>query len=286
MISRETVVLPQRPRISMRSTARFFHLVDAIARAHEPSATQLAALERSYTSTGEFLAACPEFRGILTEIHAHGSRQLGTIVRPRDGSREGFDIDLIARLLPDARRKYEGEKGPALLLDHLHAALSRYADTHGLLLHRWERCATLEYAEGMRADIAPVIDAPLLASQFGETHGLIPDQRTSASSTPQIHAGTPSILTSRLQSLQTLVRHCGSQRQWDVQRSIAGCNSVAQCRGDIFDRSSCVALFNSLKLHRNIAFGAAQVGEDMAPSSVFLTTLAAMACYTVEAPPL
>ena len=42
---REPVTLPQRPRISMRSSARFFHLVDVIARASEPTATQLMALE-------------------------------------------------------------------------------------------------------------------------------------------------------------------------------------------------------------------------------------------------
>ncbi len=173
---REPVPLPQRPRISTRSSARFFHLVDAIARAHEPTPTQLTALERSYNSTGEFLSACPEFRGDLIQIHAHGSRQLGTIVRPREDSREGFDIDLIARLTPEARRKYEGERGPILLLDRLHGALSRYAEAHGLQLHRWERCATLEYSDGMFADIAPVIDAPLLAAPFGDTHFLIPDR--------------------------------------------------------------------------------------------------------------
>jgi hypothetical protein len=129
-VIREPVTLPQRPRISMRSSARFFHLVDAIARASEPTATQLMALERSYNSTGEFLSACPELQGDLIQIHAHGSRQLGTIVRPRDGSREGFDIDLIARLASGARHKYDGEHGPALLLDRLHRVLSRYADAH------------------------------------------------------------------------------------------------------------------------------------------------------------
>jgi len=175
-VIREPVTLPQRPRISMRASARFFHLVDVIARANEPTATQLSALERSYNSTGEFLSACPEFQGDLIQIHAHGSRQLGTVVRPRNGSREGFDIDLIARLASGARHKYDGEHGPALLLDRLHRALSRYADAHGLQLRRWERCATLEYAEGMCADIAPVIDSPLLAAPFGETHGLIPDR--------------------------------------------------------------------------------------------------------------
>lgn len=51
---------------------------------------------------------------------------------------------------------------------------------------------------------------------------------------------------------------------------------------EVFDRLLC-RLVQLLKLHRNIAFGVAQDGQDLAPSSVFLTTLAATA-YAVEAP--
>lgn len=274
---REPVTLPQRPRISMRSSARFFHLVDVIARANEPTATQLAALERSYNSTGEFLSACPEFQGDLIQIHAHGSRQLGTIVRPRDGSREGFDIDLIARLVPEARHKYDGEHGPALLLDRLHRALSRYADAHGLRLLRWERCATLEYAEGMCADIAPVIDSPLLAAPFGETHGLIPDRelRFFDSTNPRGYAKhfdhaaaiSPNFTAALTLSMDSAVR--------------ADVTPLPDAQ-EVFDRLLC-RLVQLLKLHRNVAFGNAQGNQDVAPSSVFLTTLVAMA-YAVEAP--
>lgn len=274
---REPVPLPQRPRISMRSSARFFHLVDVIARAHEPTPTQLMALERSYNSTGEFLSKCPEFQDSLVQIHAHGSRQLGTIVRPRDGSREGFDIDLIARLASGARRQYEGEHGPTLLLDRLHRALSRYADAHGLRLRRWERCATLEYAEGMCADIAPIIDYPLLTAPFGETHGLIPDRelRLFDSTNPRGYAKhfdlaaaiSPKFNTELVVSMESEIR--------------AEITPLPDAQ-EVFNRLLC-RLVQLLKLHRNVAFGIAQGKQDMAPSSVFLTTLAAMA-YTVEAP--
>lgn len=274
---REPVTLPQRPRSSLRASARFFHLVDIIARANEPTDTQLAALERSYNSTGEFLSACPEFRGDLIQIHAHGSRQLGTIVRPRDGSREGFDIDLIARLTSGARHKYDGEHGPTLLLDRLHGALSRYADARGLRLRRWERCATLEYAEGMCADIAPVIDSPLLAAPFGETHGLIPDRelRLFDSTNPRGYAKhfdhaaaiSPNFTAALTLTMDSAVR--------------ADVTPLPDAQ-EVFDRLLC-RLVQLLKLHRNVAFGVAQGGQDMAPSSVFLTTLAAMA-YEVEAP--
>lgn len=276
---REPVPLPQRPRISTRSSARFFHLVDAIARAHEPTPTQLTALERSYNSTGEFLSACPEFRGDLIQIHAHGSRQLGTIVRPREDSREGFDIDLIARLTPEARRKYEGERGPILLLDRLHGALSRYAEAHGLQLHRWERCATLEYSDGMFADIAPVIDAPLLAAPFGDTHGLIPDRELQRfdSTNPRGYAKHFDLAAAISPNFTAALRF--SEAMDSVTRADVTPLPDAQ---EVFDRLLC-RLVQLLKLHRNEAFGVVQEGQDMAPSSVFLTTLTAMA-YVVEAP--
>lgn len=276
---REPVAVRQRPRISMRSSARFFHLVDAIARAHEPTETQLTALESSYKSTGDFLSSCPEFRGLLVQIHAHGSRQLGTIVRPRDGAREGFDIDLIARLKPDARRKYDGDRGPALLLDHLHGALSRYADTHRLRLHRWERCTTLEYAGGMCADIAPVIDAPMLVAPFGETHSLIPDRelRLFDSTNPRGYAKHFDLAAAMSPNFTAEVRFA------EALDSIAKAEvAPLPNANEVFERLLC-RLVQLLKLHRNVAFGAAQAGQDMAPSSVFLTTLAAMA-YAVEAP--
>lgn len=275
----EPVTLPQRPRISTRSSARFFHLVDAIARAHEPTPTQLTALERSYNSTGEFLSACSEFRGDLIQIHAHGSRQLGTIVRPREGSREGFDIDLIARLTPEARRKYEGDHGPALLLDRLHGALSRYAEAHGLQLHRWERCATLEYSNGMFADIAPVIDAPLLAAPFGDTHGLIPDRelRRFDSTNPRGYAKHFDLAAAISPNFTAALSF--SEAMDSVTRADVTPLPDAQ---EVFGRLLC-RLVQLLKLHRNEAFGVVEVGQDMAPSSVFLTTLASMA-YAVEAP--
>lgn len=94
-----------------------------------------------------------------------------------DESREGFDIDLIARLHQFAMRKYGGLTGPTLLLNDLFAALERYAKAHGLRIHRWERCVTLEYAGGMFADIAPVIDDLSLLGVYGDTLGRIPDRR-------------------------------------------------------------------------------------------------------------
>ncbi|CAN7638073.1 nucleotidyltransferase [Acidovorax delafieldii] len=274
---REPVILPKRPRLSTRSSQRFFQLVDVIARANEPTSTDLEDLERSYNSTGEFLSACPEFRGDLIQIHAHGSRQLGTIVRPRDGSREGFDIDLIARLVPSARGKYESEHGPALLLDRLHCALNRYAQAHGLQLRRWERCVTLEYAGGMSADIAPVIDSPLFAAPFGDTHGLIPDRalRLFDSTNPRGYA-------KHFDLAATISPNFTATEALTMKSATRADLAPLPNAQEVLDRLLC-RLVQLLKLHRNVAFGVAPGGQDLAPSSVFLTTLAAIA-YAVEAP--
>lgn len=266
--------------VSSRSSARFFYLVDAIGRLHEPTQTQLDALESSYLSTGEFLAECPEFKGQLHEIHSHGSRQLGTLVRPMDESREGFDIDLIARLLPAAMGKYEGINGPACLLNDLHAAAERYAKAHSLGIRRWERCVTLEYAGGMFADIAPVIDAPSQFGLHGDTLGRIPD---------------------RDKRLYDLTNPLGYAKGFDkaaaispVFTSILAFSEAlsAENRADVVPLPDSQEVFSRLlsrlvqllKLHRNVAFGQANSGaDDLAPSSIFITTLAA-AAYAVQAP--
>jgi hypothetical protein len=50
-----TPYTPRRRSFGLRSSARFFYLVDAIGRLSEPTATQLASLDSSYRSTGEYL---------------------------------------------------------------------------------------------------------------------------------------------------------------------------------------------------------------------------------------
>lgn len=262
-----------------RTSARFFYLVDAIGCLFEPTPTQLAALDSSYRSTGDFLSECAEFNGLLQEIHAHGSRQLGTLVRPIDESREGFDVDLVARLDQVAMRKYGGTDGPVRLLNDLFSALERYARTHGLRIHRWERCVTLEYAGSMFADIAPVIDEPALVGLYGGTQGRIPDRElhrydiTNPRGYARAYdkaASVPPNFTSYAEFTEALK----AEARADVVPLPAP--------QEVFDRLLS-RLVQLLKLHRNVAFGSAVGGEDLSPSSIFLTTLAA-AAYAVQAP--
>lgn len=270
--------IPKR-RASYRSSARFFYLVDAIGRLHEPTPTQLEALESSYRSTGDFLSECPEFRGLLHEIHAHGSRQLGTLVRPMDESRDGFDIDLIARLHQQAMRRYGGATGPALLLNDLFAALERYAKAHGLSIHRWERCVTLEYAGGMFADIAPVIDNPSVLGVYGDTLGRIPDRKLHVydATNPRGYAkgfDRAAAISPNFTSIREFTEALNAETRADV----APLPEAQEVFNRLLSR-----LVQLLKLHRNVSFGVANDGDDLSPSSIFVTTLAA-AAYAVQAP--
>jgi hypothetical protein len=52
--------------------------------------------------------------------------------------------------------------GPVRLLDDLYLSIADYARRHGLMVKRYSRCITIHYADGMTADIAPVIDSPPL----------------------------------------------------------------------------------------------------------------------------
>ncbi|WP_367188842.1 nucleotidyltransferase [Burkholderia sp. Ed8] len=271
-------VQQQRPTFSHRAAAQFFHLADAIARSHEPTATQLLALESSYISTAGYLAESDEFAGLTTNIHGHGSRVLGTLLRPSDESREGFDIDLVARLDQRAMSRYGGDGGPGLLINHLHAVLSRYATAHGLKVTRWERCVTLEYASGMFADITPVVDDPLSWAPYGDTHGRVPDRllRTYEPTNPRgLTRGFAR--AAAIAPVFTAVEHLTFAAD-SVRKSI----SPLPKADEVFERLLS-RLVQLLKLHRNVAFGKATGHEDFAPSSVFITALAA-AAYVDLAP--
>jgi hypothetical protein len=260
-------------------TRRFFFLVDAIARDHEPTTTQLERLASSYEGTAQFLANRDEFEGLLLKIHPHGSRQLGTMVRPTRSAHDGFDVDLIALLSTDARRRYMTSGGPALLLNDFYRALKDYADSHGLSIRRWERCVTLGYTDGMCADITPVIDDPLLSAPYGQTHALIPDRELMRyDSTNPLgyakHFNQAAAISPAFRGQLVMAKAMDSAERAEV---------VPLAEADeVFNRLLC-RFVQLIKLHRNSRFSASDELRKLAPTSVFVTTLAAMA-YTQLAP--
>jgi len=260
------------------STSYFFGLIEDIGRGLEPTPTQLATLERSYKSTGEFLTQCSEFDGQLLEIHPHGSRELGTITRPVRKA-NGFDIDLIARFDQKAWHTYSGAGGPKLLLDRLFAAVSRYAQQHSLKVLCWDRCVTLEYADGMSADIAPVIDWPVQAPAYGDLHGLIPDRDKS-----RYHPSNPRGFVRLFSKIAAISPVFLTTEMFKAEGTVTKRADVVPLApaDEVFERPLC-RLIQVMKLHRNVSFAKAEKFSHLMPSSVFLTTLAAES-YQLQAP--
>jgi hypothetical protein len=265
--------------VTAAASARFTYLTEAIATAFEPTASQLQALERAYNATGEYLIECSEFDGLVVQVHAQGSRQMGTIVRPMDARREGFDIDLVVRLAGAALSHFGGPGGPDLLLERLFTALNRYAERHGLGIERWERCVTLIYAGGMRADFAPIIDDPLHALPHGEHHGRIPDRDRSTylSTNPKGYClgfDTAARVAPVFRLSEALTATLDSVRKADLV--------PLPDATEVFARL--LSRFVQLgKVHRNMSFAVLKSDSNLAPTSVFLTSLFAKA-YSLLAP--
>lgn len=269
------------PRLVTANTAaRFLYLTEAIARAYEPTPTELETLERAYESTGEHLVACDEFDGLLTHVHAQGSRQLGTIVRPLNQDRDGFDIDLVARLDRKALNRYAGGKGPSLLLEHLYVALKRYADRHALGIKRWERCITLNYAGGMCADFAPVIDDPVYTHPWGAFHGRIPDRELSRylPTNPRGYCNWFDQAAKVVPVFRNLEKLTASYNAIRQSADVAPLPEPTEVFGRVLSR-----LVQLVKVHRNAAFDGLSADKQLKPTSVFVTTLLAEA-YALEAP--
>lgn len=261
---------------SFRTEAAFFQLVNRIGRLNEPTQTQLDTLARAYDSTSDFLASADEFKGLLLEIHPHGSRQLGTMVRPLDESRDGFDVDAIARLDHRAWAKYGTNGGAVVLLRDLSSVMRRYADAFGLTLIRDDRCITLQYAEGMTVDYAPVLDYPSLLGEFGDTRGFIPDRQFKMFDETNPHG-----FGKCFNRAAAIHANFGTQFIRGAMDTLDRASVTPLSDADeVFDRLLC-RLVQLLKLHLRLHYNSTPGLADLAPSSMFITTLAANAYMTL-----
>ncbi|MDB5932267.1 MAG: Uncharacterized protein JWR60_3974 [Polaromonas sp.] len=270
MIQEDVVHLALGGHAAQRGT-QFFHLAEVVAKAYEPTLQQLDKLDRAYEDTGNFLIGRPEFADFLTGVHPQGSRELGTIVRPLDPTRDGFDIDLVAKFSPSALSKYKGGQGARLLMKELRLALDCYVHENPckkLSVRSWDRCVTFMYEDGMQADFVPVIGEPQMRLVNGAEHGLIPDTSLDSylSTNPkgycqdfhriaQIKANFP---TKLLDSISMEAR----------KAELDPLSNATEVLGRLICRYVQLA-----KVHRNIAFSGAD--ENVIPTSVFLTSLIA-----------
>lgn len=280
-MNRDSLPLPpSRRRMSERASGQFFRMASVIAGVFVPTDKQLESLDERYAAIGTFLVNSAEFGALTLEVHGHGSRQIGTLVRPLHVRELGYDVDAILLLKEGALQLYAGSAGARRLINDLHNVLERYAKQHGLVIEKWDRCVTLIYADGVRVDVAPVIAHPLLAVASGDTHGLIPDRSL------QLYVPTNPRGLERGFNAAAKVRAVFTR----VLKEARSAETVA--RGDVTPLPDAnvvsqrlLSIFVQLmKVHRNIMFGAPKDGqEDFAPASVFFTTLAA-AAYTLRAP--
>jgi len=268
---RDPLPQPKSRQLAFGSSAKFFGLADAIAKHHEPTPTQLAALERSYQAVGQYVIDSEEFSGLAIRAHAQGSRVIGTIIRPLWS--DVFDIDLVIRLHSSAFQKYVGSNGPVRLINDLYVVLKRYADAHGLKIQKWDRCVTLKYADEMCVDVAPVIDEPSLVALFGDTHARIPD-RDLKQYEPSNPEGLASSFnkTAKISPVFTVTEAMRSFAQDAAKGELQPLPDANEVMSRILSR-----LIQLMKIHRDKTFGAPTLGQDFAPKSVFITTLAAAA---------
>lgn len=244
-----------------------YGVLDTVARSHELTAKHLERLESSYRATSEAIAASPELGADVTEIHAQGSRALGTSVRPI--GKHGFDIDSISRLRAGAWAKYSGNGGAERLLQAHFTVLKRHGDRHGLKVSRKTRCIQIEYTDELHADITPFFHDPRLGLRWGEDHGVVPDRelRSYTDSNPVGYRKWFDESAAIRPRLATRVI---------VAKSIAaeGVDVVPlPAAEEVFPRFLC-RLVQVAKIHRNTQFASS---PDLAPTSIFITTLIATA---------
>lgn len=273
---RDSLPVPMKRQFSSAASPKFLGLVDAITKYNEPTQTQLDALERSYNATGLYVMESAEFRDLTITVHAQGSRPIGTLVRPMRLRPEGFDVDIVVRLREAAMRKYRHD--PVALINDLHTVVQRYAEQHGLKATRWERCITLEYADGMSVDITPIIEDERVGIPYGASHARVPDRKLKLFE-PTNPKGLASFFNDAA-SVQAIFTYTEavtldfSETRADLQPLPA----AEEVQSRLLSR-----LIQLLKLHRNVAFGDTAEEIDFSPRSVFITSLAATA-YATRAP--
>lgn len=275
-MNRDPFALPPKRMLSQSTGYKFFSLVDAIAKCNEPTQAQLDALERSYNSSAKYVMYSDEFRDLAITVHVRGSRALGTIIRPTRFRPEGFDIDIVLRLRRTAMLKYGSD--PVALINDLHMVLKRYAAMHGLTVTRWERCITLEYADGMCVDITPIVEDERAGIPYGETHAKVRDRKLKRFDPTNPKGLVNSFAAAARVHAVFTVTKAMTFEEAKVRSDLQPLPAVEDVQSRLLSR-----LVQLLKLHRNVAFGGVRSEPDHSPRSVFITDLAATA-YATRAP--
>lgn len=275
-MNRDIFPQPIKRQLAKSTGYKFFGMADAVAKYNEPTQTQLDALERSYNATGTYVMESQEFRDLAITLHAQGSRAIGTLVRPMRDRPEGFDVDIVLRLRSVALQKYGSNA--ASLINDVFVVVKRYADIHGLKVTRWERCATLEYADGMCVDITPIIEDDRVGIPYGATHARVPDRKL------QLFEPTnPKGLVALFADAARVSPVFTAMEALTLDMAEARADLQPLPPHDDVQSRLLSRLVQLVKLHRNVAFADSSTTSDFSPRSVFITALTA-AAYTSRAP--
>lgn len=243
--------VPPQAHVLMRDTG-IYSILDLICQALELSDAQLEAARTSYEAVAEWLSASDSPLLKWIEIYAHGSTGLGTTVKPM--AREDFDVDLICKVL-----RFAPDRLPSELKQIIGDRLKENARYAGMLEEK-KRCWRLNYAREFHLDISPTIINP----ECGNGGELVPDKKlrefkpTNPKGYKALFERRASLMPKLRAQKTIMAEDRANMEPFPVYGSAKG----------ILRRTVQI-----LKRHRDVHFQ--NIGEDIAPISIVITTLAA-----------
>ncbi len=248
-----------------RKIARKAHLVDTlelICQELEPTPTMFNEVETSYGVVSDWLQQGQRIKVLQPVIFPQGSWALETVVRP--WGRNEFDLDFICHFLAGTERH-----GQAEVLKMIGDRLGEHG-TYKNMREPKNRCWRLNYANQFHMDITPAI--PNLRCLRG---GLLVPDRELVCWKPTNPKGYVSWFREKanlVPRVRTLEEFAGDDRLIKA----AAAEPLPQPR---FSKGVLRRAVQIMKRHRDIYFS----GQDGAPISIILTTLAARAYARVVA---
>lgn len=218
-----------------------------IAQSIALSSTADKIVRREYNSLGELLSDSDNFNGEV-RVKPQGSFNLGTAIRPLNGSDDDFDVDLVA-IVPDSKTSKETKQSVGAVLKHS----NRYSEK---LEPEKRRAWTITYSNS-HVDVVPAIECEdsdvLVTNKDNNNHY--------------------SYLASSPFSFKDWFdkQSAGIMQQVDHQRSFEISASVEQ-PDEFAERTILQQIVQLLKFHRNKMFE--NRDSELKPISMILTVLA------------
>ncbi len=221
------------------------YLLAQVAEAVQLTPTQYTDAEKRYRTVGEWLGAPGSpLEDLAPTIYAQGSMALGTTVRPR--GKVEHDLDLVCQV----------RRASMSAMDLYEAVHDRLADheTYRRMIKPKKRCICLEYASEFHLDIVPAV----LDAGRGGTCILVPDT--------DLEHWTPSNPLGYVEWFKKRSVHLL------LERMIKADIKPLPLQREVEAKAPLAISVQLLKRARDVAFD----GDDNAPRSVLLTTLAGM----------